>query len=214
MSKCASGCSPFKLDLLESSVRGLQVLDLGAGTLQYSRWIKERFGDVLVTAVDMIDQKSPANLKYVRANLEDPLALESEQFSTVVAFDVIEHIEDEAGIVSEIMRLLASGGVLIGSVPHDDDGFLPEYNLTFYHRSDLSHKRYYTVQSVTNLLKDAGFSGVVVTPAGGIPPHVFAEFLPELFRWPMKKVIGICLRLGLLNDNRLKSDLFFVAYKK
>lgn len=190
------------------------MLDLGAGKLHYSRWVSQHFPDVSVVAVDMLDQASRPNIVYIKANLEVPLMLESESFSTVIAFDVIEHIQNEEGVVCEIVRLLVSGGVLIGSVPHDDDGFLPAYNVTFYHRTDLTHKRYYTIQTLTELLENSGFYDVVVTPGGGVPAHIFSEFFPALLRWPMKKLIGLCVRLGLLNNNRLKSDLFFVARKK
>ena len=214
MSKCTSGCSPVKLNLLSRNVHGVRVLDLGAGKLHYSHWITQHFANVSVIAVDLLDQESQSRIEYLKANLEEPLQLESESFSTAVAFDVIEHLDHEFGIISEIMRLLAPGGVLIGSVPHDDDGFLPEYNVTFYHRSDVTHKRYYTETSLTALLSDAGFVDVEVMPEGGVSPHIFAEFFPESFRWPMKKMIGLCTRLGLLSNNRLKSDLFFIAHKK
>lgn len=214
MSKSAVGCSPIKLDLLSCHVQGPHILDLGAGRLYYASWVLKHFSDVSVVAVDMLEQASRPGITYLKANLEHPLSLPPESFSTVIAFDVIEHIENERQIVSEIARVLAPNGVLIGSVPHDDDGFLPAYNVTFYHRSDITHKRYYTVASLTDLLESTGLSDVVVTPAGGVPAHIFAEFFPSFLRWPMKKLIGLCVRLGLLNNNRLKSDLFFVARKR
>ncbi len=214
MSKCSSGCSSLKLDLLSAHVRPSRVLDVGAGKLQYSRWITQHFKGVEVTALDMLVQESQPHITYIKTDLEQPIPLASGSFSTVVAFDVIEHIENEARIISEIARLLEPEGVLVGSVPHDDDGFLPAYNVTFYHRSDLTHKRYYTLESLTFLLEDAGFAEVVVTPGGGVPAHIFAEFFPSFLRWPIKKLIGLCVKLGLLNNNRLKSDLFFSARKK
>jgi 2-polyprenyl-3-methyl-5-hydroxy-6-metoxy-1,4-benzoquinol methylase len=205
--------SPFKLQLLTDFLRGKHILDLGAGTLGYSRWIVQHFSDVHVTAIDMIDQDSEQKITYLNADLEKPIAMGSASFSTIVAFDVIEHIANESLFVSEISRLLTSGGVLIGSVPHDADGFLPDYNVTFYHRSDLTHKRYYLTHRLQENLEQAGFIDIKILPAGGVPPHIFAEYFPSYLRWGVKKLIGFCVFLRILNDQRLKSDLFFVVRK-
>ena len=206
--------SPVKLAIIEKYISGNKILDLGAGKLLYSRWIREKFSDSSIVAIDMIEQDSLEGITYLTADLEQKIPLDSSSFSTVFAFDVIEHISNEMLFVSEINRLLSPGGVLIGSVPHDKDLFLPEYNLTFYHRSDLTHKRYYTQESLRKALDVAGFSGVDIFAEGGVSPHVFAEFFPESLRWVFKKMISVALKLRIISTQRLKSDLFFVATKQ
>ena len=210
-------CSPFspiKLKLLSDFLQLSRVLDVGSGPLHYARWIKNHFSGTMVTALDMFDQDSEPGIVYVKTDLERGVPCGERAFETVVAFDVIEHIQNEQLFIDDLFRVLVLGGVLIGSVPHDADGFLPAYNLTFFHRSDVTHKRYYTVDSLTVALKKAGFVDVVVTPGGGISPQVISEFFPSFLRCVVKKLVSLGCRVGFLNDGHLQSDLFFVAYKK
>ncbi len=209
-----SSYSPFKLDLLQKYILGPRVVDLGAGRLVYSRWLRKHVPDLAVTAVDLFVQEAEPGIEYVVADLECELPFADVFFDSVVAFDVIEHIAHESLFVSEMLRVLRPGGILIGSVPHDEDLFLPEYNLTFYHRSDVTHKRYYTQETLQQCLHAAGFSTIQIWPEGGVSPHVFAEFFPGQLRWFVKKIISLLRWCCLINIDRLKSDLFFVALKK
>lgn len=210
-------CSPFspiKLKLLSDFLKSPHVLDVGSGRLYYARWIKNHFPGTIVTALDMFDQDLEPEIVYVKTDLERGIPCEESVFETVIAFDVIEHIQNEQLFIDDLFRVLVVSGVLIGSVPHDADGFLPAYNLTFFHRSDVTHKRYYTVDFLTVALKKAGFTDVVVMPGGGISPHVISEFFPKFLRWAVKKIISLGYKIGFLSDGNLRSDLFFVAYKK
>jgi hypothetical protein len=116
--------------------------------------------------------------------------------------------------MNELYRICKRDGVLIGSVPHDDDKFLPSYNLTFYHRSDLTHKRYYLESSLRKALEKAGFDVVCIQKQGGVSPHVIAEFFPNKLQFLVKKTVGVLRRIGIVNSSILSSDLFFVAKKK
>ena len=176
--------------------------------------MREQFPEVNIVALDLLSQESENRIAYRTVDLEVGTEMPSESCQSVVVFDVIEHIAREDFFVAELARVLAPGGVLVGSVPHDVDGFLPAYNLTFFHRSDVTHKRYYTLESLCAVLEKAGFVSVQISPDGGISPHVIAEFFPAWSRWVVKKMVSVGLRLGLLSNGDLKSDLFFVAYKK
>ena len=207
--------SPIKLRLLSQFLHKKgQVLDVGCGRLHYARWMREQFPEVNIVALDLLSQESENRIAYRTVDLEVGTEMPSESCQSVVVFDVIEHIAREDFFVAELARVLAPGGVLVGSVPHDVDGFLPAYNLTFFHRSDVTHKRYYTLESLCAVLEKAGFVSVQISPDGGISPHVIAEFFPAWSRWVVKKMVSVGLRLGLLSNGDLKSDLFFVAYKK
>ncbi len=206
--------SPVKLDLLSQFLRAGHVLDVGCGKLHYARWIRQNFHRATITALDLLDQGSEERIVYRKADLEQGIPEKDFAYSSVVAFDVIEHIQSVDFFVIDLYRVLEPGGVLVGSVPHDRDGFLPQYNLTFFHRSDLTHKRYYTRETLVACLQKAGFERVQVFPGGGISPHVVAEFFPVWTRWLVKKLVSLGLRMGLVSDGGLKSELFFVAYKK
>jgi len=205
--------SDVKLSYLRQYLSGENILDIGAGYGYYSSWMAKKNAACKVTALDYLDYKTDGSFTYTKCNLEQVVPLPSETFDSIVAFDIIEHIADEKNIINEIYRLCRPGGTLIGSVPHDNDKFLPAYNLTFYHRSDITHKRYYTPETITQTLTTAGFSIKTIDLRGGVSPHVIAEFFPSHMKFIVKKTVGMLRRIGLINTKKLSSDLFFIAYK-
>lgn len=214
MSCHGSMLSEVKLQHIKEHLRGSTVLDVGAGYGQYSTWLAEQNNTLDITALDLLDLQITKGFTYYKVDLEKPLLLKDVQFSTVLAFDVIEHIAAEQPFLKELHRVCQINGMLVGSVPHDKDEFLPEYNLTFKHRSDVTHKRYYTEDSLKKALEFAGWTSVQIKPLGGVSPQVIAEFFPALIKTPLKKMIGLLRRIGVINAQRLYSDLFFVAVKK
>ncbi|GAA2367281.1 class I SAM-dependent methyltransferase [Nonomuraea africana] len=79
------------------------------------------------------------------------LPLPSDEFDLVVAFDVLEHIDDDAAAAGEINRVLRSGGTALIAVPCD-------MRLWSAHDVALGHERRYTRDSLTTLLVDAGLT--------------------------------------------------------
>jgi O-antigen biosynthesis protein len=106
-----------------SVVAGRRVLDLGSG---------EGFGAAIlaelaaqVVGVD-IDERTVehSRLNYSAENLEfrvgsalDLSDFKAGSFGAVVAFEVIEHVQDQERVLSEIARVLADDGLLIMSTP-------------------------------------------------------------------------------------------------
>jgi GT2 family glycosyltransferase/SAM-dependent methyltransferase/glycosyltransferase involved in cell wall biosynthesis len=104
-------------------VRGRRVLDLGSG---------EGFGSALiaelaerVVGVD-IDERTVehSRLNYAATNLEfrvgsalDLSAFEAGSFGAAVAFEIIEHVREQARVLDEIHRLLGEDGILLMSTP-------------------------------------------------------------------------------------------------
>ncbi|HTU79965.1 MAG TPA: glycosyltransferase [Solirubrobacteraceae bacterium] len=100
-----------------------RVLDLGSG---------EGFGAALlaeasehVVGVD-VDRRTVehARLNYEAANLEFQVAsatdlsdYETGSFGAVVAFEIIEHVREQAQVVAEVARVLADDGLLVISTP-------------------------------------------------------------------------------------------------
>lgn len=207
-----SKLSNVKVQYITTYLTGKKILDVGAGYCYYSDWLVSTWPDLEVLSIDKLDLTGNG-FRFMSADLEQPLQLQDNQFSTIFAFDIIEHIENEASFVKELFRVAAPGGMILGSVPHDDDQFLPAYNLTFNHRSDLTHKRYYVPESIQETLLSAGFHVIVINKEGGVSPQVIAEFFPTMTRTLIKRCVGLLRRIGVVNSKRLASDLFFVAYK-
>jgi len=213
VNKKSNKLSDVKLGYIKNYISGTNLLDVGAGKCYYSAWIKEQYPDISVCAIDHQSITPPDDIFYLQANLEQTIALADESFQTILAFDIIEHISQEEQLIKELYRLCKKNGVLIGSVPHDDDKFLPAYNLTFYHRSDLTHKRYYIPETLRTSLEQAGFSIVRIDKQGGVSPQVIAEFFSPPLQFAVKKTVGLLRRAKIIKSCVLSSDLFFVAKK-
>jgi len=52
------------------------------------------------------------------ADLDDALPFEAGTFDVVVAGELLEHLRDPRRVVSEVLRVLRSGGTFVGSVPN------------------------------------------------------------------------------------------------
>ncbi|MBL4588320.1 methyltransferase domain-containing protein [Candidatus Babeliales bacterium] len=214
MTTLHSGVSDVKIQYLTKFVKAPSVLDLGAGNCQYSKWIKLMHPDIKITAVDHASSDVPDGVLFQCLDIEKKLPFEDQSFETIIAFDILEHIDSVDNLLDELFRVLKPGGIILGSVPHDEDHFLPAYNLTFYHRSDVTHKRYYVPKTLIKTVTKHGFINTETWLEGGVSPAVFAEFFPRLIKPIVKKAIGLFRRLKIIRTDVLKSDLFFTAYKE
>lgn len=56
-------------------------------------------------------------------------------FTTVLAFDVLEHVDDDAGLVRELFRLVSPGGTIWVSIPSRDFALFPSWLTAPVHRA-------------------------------------------------------------------------------
>jgi SAM-dependent methyltransferase len=77
-------------------------------------------------------------------------------FDTVVAIDVLEHIDDELAAMREIHRVMKPGGTLVVTVP--------AFRMLWSRRDiDHHHKRRYRVAEIRKRLTDSGFKVMKAT---------------------------------------------------
>jgi 2-polyprenyl-3-methyl-5-hydroxy-6-metoxy-1,4-benzoquinol methylase len=166
----------FLLDHIDA---GERVLDVGCGEGRFAAELARAGADVvgLDVAAEPLRrtrERHPelVDLRHVPAAGVWPL--EDASFDVVWAGEVIEHVADTAGWLSEVRRVLRSGGVLLLSTP--DHGRLrmlrwafgsSAFEAHFDPRAD--HLRFYTRRALTELLEDFGFHDVDVRRAGGPP---------------------------------------------
>ncbi|MGC2374545.1 MAG: class I SAM-dependent methyltransferase [Solirubrobacteraceae bacterium] len=162
----------------ERAGRTLRVLDFGCGEGHFAAALVRCGAEVV--AVDVAEEP----LRRARARHPDldlrlvvadaPLRLGDGSFDVVWAGETIEHLADTSGWLSELRRVLRSGGLVLLSTP--DHGPLSRLRLAlggrafeahFDPRSD--HLRFYTRRVLGALLADFGFDEVTVTGAGGLP---------------------------------------------
>ncbi|HEY5342159.1 MAG TPA: class I SAM-dependent methyltransferase [Solirubrobacteraceae bacterium] len=166
-------------DFLLGHIRaGERVLDVGCGegrfAAELARAGAEVVGiDVAAEPLRRARERHP-ELDLLQVPAAGAWPLPDASFDAVWAGETIEHVADTAGWLSELRRVLRSGGVLLLSTP--DHGRLRmlgwalaprAFAAHFDPRSD--HLRFYSRRVLSELLEELGFHDVVVRRAGGLP---------------------------------------------
>lgn len=164
--------------LLEHVPAGARVLDVGCGDGRFAAELV-RIGahpvgiDVAAEPLRRARERHP-ELDLRQVPSEGAWPLRDASFDAVWAGEVIEHVADTAGWLSEIRRVLAPGGRLLLSTPaHGRLRVLwlacsrRAFEAHFDPRAD--HLRFYTRAGLTRLLGELGFVEVSVRAAAGLP---------------------------------------------
>jgi 2-polyprenyl-3-methyl-5-hydroxy-6-metoxy-1,4-benzoquinol methylase len=162
----------------ERAGRAPRVLDVGCGEGYFAAALLRAGAqvvgcDVAAEPLRRARASHPAlDLRLVQP--EAPLALEDASFDVVWAGETIEHVADVAQWLSELRRVLRSGGLLLLSTP--EHGPLSRLwiglsRAAFQERFDprADHLRFYTRQLLASLLADFGFAEITVAAVGGLP---------------------------------------------
>ncbi len=140
-----------QLDLLSLDPVRTRILNIGSGT-GGTVPLLERYGHV--TNVEMSEEAiQTSRQRGVDAVIKvDHIALpfEDETFDIAVAFDVLEHIDDDLSALKEWRRVLRDSGKLLLTVP-------AHAWLWSSHDESLHHYRRYSLSGVHQLLNIAGF---------------------------------------------------------
>jgi 2-polyprenyl-3-methyl-5-hydroxy-6-metoxy-1,4-benzoquinol methylase len=161
--------------LLQHVSAGARVLDVGCGEGAFAAAMVD--AGARVVAVDIAEEplrrarsRHPElDLRLVAA--DGPWQLDDASFDAVWAGEVIEHVADTAAWLSELRRVLRSGGSLIASTPAH--GRLALMRLALSQRAFAEHfdplgdhLRFYERRTLARLLDEFGFEQVTVRSAG------------------------------------------------
>ena len=152
---------------VEAIGRGKRVLDLGCRSGALTRHFLEG-NSVVGLDVDAaaLEKARTLGIEPVQANVEEPLPFENESFDAVVAGELFEHLQFPDALVTEIGRVLRSGGVLVGSVPN---AYRVQSRLRFLRgrppEDDPTHLRMFSPAAMRELL--GAFGDVRIDFVGG-----------------------------------------------
>ncbi|MBJ7329746.1 MAG: class I SAM-dependent methyltransferase [Solirubrobacteraceae bacterium] len=166
-------------DFLVAHVRaGDAVLDVGCGEGWFSEALREAGAEPI--AVDVAAEalrraeRRVAGLSTRLWRHDEPLPLDDNTVDVVWAGEVIEHVADVAPWLSELRRVLKSGGTLLLTTPHVGRAALlgaalskRRFSDRFEPRSD--HVHFFAPSTLTPLLDDLGFEVAETELAGGRP---------------------------------------------
>ncbi len=139
-----------------------------------------RFVDLSRVAVARLNE---AGGQAVEGSLE-ALPIEDESISLLCAFDVLEHVDDDRKALSEITRVLRSGGVLFLSVP------LYQSAWTGFDEV-VGHARRYEPDELLGLLSEYG---VTVRQSAAYGMQLESRVITKLGMWFLKHFSGMALR--------------------
>jgi len=129
------------------------LLDIGGGNGCVAHAIQQSGHEVVLVEPGLVGVQNALKRgirHVVRASLEDVSAL-AESIRAVGLFDVVEHIRDDSGFMARIHRLLIPGGRVYITVP--------AYGWLWSHEDVMAgHSRRYTIQTLSRLLGNAGYS--------------------------------------------------------
>jgi 2-polyprenyl-3-methyl-5-hydroxy-6-metoxy-1,4-benzoquinol methylase len=164
--------------LLEHVSPGQRVLDVGCGEGRFTAALAAEGAQVI--GLDVAEEPlRRARERHPELDLRligetGPWPAPDASFDVVWAGEVIEHVADTAAWLSEVRRVLRSGGSLLLSTPANGRMGLLAAALSrraFARRFDPcgEHLRFYSRATLTRLIEDFGFQGVSVWGAGGLP---------------------------------------------
>lgn len=100
-------------------IKGKKVLDIGSGTGELLRILKEEFGDYSAVGVEIseIGLRMHRYGKPIKADARK-LPFESGQFDIVFCIDVLEHIPNFQRVIIEAYRVVGPGGYILIRTPN------------------------------------------------------------------------------------------------
>ena len=183
---------------------GGRVLDAGCGS---GRTLDDLVAYGEVSGIDAspaaVERARARGHADVRTGALEALAWEQGSFGLVTCLDVIEHTDDDRGVLSELLRVTARGGRLVVTVPA-----YPA--LWSSHDVVNRHRRRYTRRTLARALRDGGwelermtgFNALLLAPAaalrigeraigrGADRAHSDLELTPSrldaMLAWPMR----------------------------
>ncbi len=134
---------------MQLAARGRRVLDAACGE-GYGSWLlagtaADVIGiDIDATAIGhaMARYAAQPHLRYLQASCA-ALPLETGSVDLIVSFETIEHVEEQAAMLSEFRRVLAPGGALVISSPNkaiysEETGYTNEFHVRELTREELA----------------------------------------------------------------------------
>lgn len=150
-------------------------LDLGCGDGTNIEWLAPHFSalygsDYNITRLVRASRVKGAKQVFMADVLDYPAA--DGAFDVVFFNHVLEHIPDDSAALSEVLRILKPGGLLVLGVPNEGAFFWQlAYKLQPDIRKTSDHIHFYTSKSIREKCEKAGFSVRKVNFIGWGVPH-------------------------------------------
>lgn len=213
VSLCSAGVSSGKLRLLDEYLLPGNTLDIGCGNGLYGLHAQTLGSEVV--QVDLADRRD-VRAQHLPLHIIDAqrLDLPDKCFDNVLAFDLIEHLDNDI-LFLEKVRLVCRKRVFL-SVPNADDEQVASVYLTHMHHLDKTHRREYTKDRLIEILERTGFRILKLSPNFNTALPYFAHMLAKknlcakVAAWLITRQCKTLEKIGLF-ENRCIGDWYCVA---
>jgi SAM-dependent methyltransferase len=177
----------------EKDIRSKQLLDVGCGTGEFISFMNEHGWNVIGLEVSeeacgMAKSKGLQVYSLTVDQLRHKHPKFRKTFDAITLLHVLEHVPDPVGLLKSLRELLAASGRIIIHVPNDFN------ELQLHAQQHLKkdpwwiatpdHINYFTVNSLTDLLKKLGFD--VIYAQGDFPMELFLLMGEDYIKNPEK----------------------------
>ncbi|MFL5496386.1 MAG: methyltransferase domain-containing protein [Gemmatimonadales bacterium] len=169
------------------SLRGLRILDFGAGVGEFATRLASAGGLVECVEPDPEAQRQLAQ-RGLRGypNLDALVAGEpNARFDLITAIEVVEHLEDPVAYLQRLARITRPRGALFLSTPNFESLRARVMGLRWEQYQNPTHLFYFTYGSLAGALRAAGFANVWRLRTRAVyPSHGFAR---RLLQQPLQR---------------------------
>lgn len=165
---------------VKSNFHPKNCLEIGCGTGNVISKIQDRFEvfglDFSEKAVNFCKERGLTNVEISDITQLKELPFKR-KFDTVLALDVLEHLDDDVAVMKKIQEILSPDGKFIITVP-------AHKFLWSSHDEALNHRRRYHIQELKGKLESVGYNIELFSY------YVMAPFFPILFYRAIMNIFG------------------------
>jgi len=164
---------PEIIELIEKESK--LILDVGCGKGYLGRELKKIYPQCKVIGIEYNDEIA----KQAKLNIDDVyvgdvqnmnLNLDKSTLDAIIFADILEHIIDPSSVLIRLKQYLKNGGYIIASIPN-----MRHYTVIMrlikrgwmydeYGHFDKTHIRFFSLHSMIQLIKDAGYMIELIKP--------------------------------------------------
>jgi SAM-dependent methyltransferase len=111
----------FLLEAVTNTFSGLptgKILDLGCGSGDYAKRLKDSGFDVVAADIDRERFRYKNEIGFTYCDITKEMPFAADHFDYVLLMEVVEHLQNPYAVIAQINRLLKPGGSLIISTPN------------------------------------------------------------------------------------------------
>ena len=179
-----------RYDLLDRiSPEAKSILEFGCGEAPLGEALKKR-QKCRVVGIELDPEAAAVAQKRIdavyRGDVREIVSILDEQFEWIIGGDIVEHLDEPWSFLEELRRIAAPGAHLLLSIPNlahasvVNDLLQGRFDYAYMGLTCVGHLRFFTRQSITDMLTIAGWTLVAIDPQDAVETPAREELLKAL----------------------------------